>query len=75
MFLGYYAAYTLYLILDAAEHDALRPYSAVMLVFVVPITAITLLVLVVREVQLHRRGGSLLRPEPAPAPDGEAPSG
>jgi cation:H+ antiporter len=75
VFLAYYVAYTLFLFLAATEHDALRPYSLLMFVFVVPITAITLLVLVVREVQLHRRGGSLLKPEPALAPDGEAPSG
>jgi cation:H+ antiporter len=74
-FLAYYAAYTLFLLLAATEHDALRPYSVLLFVFVVPITAITLLVLALREVRLHRRGGSLLKPEPALAPDGEAPSG
>jgi cation:H+ antiporter len=75
VFLAYYAAYTLFLLLAATEHDALRPYSVLLFVFVVPITAITLLVLALREVRLHRRGGSLLKPEPALAPDGESPSG
>jgi cation:H+ antiporter len=49
VFLGYYAAYVLYLILDATQHDALPLYSTVMLLFVVPLTALTLVVLVVRE--------------------------
>lgn len=64
VFLAYYAAYTLFLFLAATEHDALRPYSVLMLAFVLPITAVTLAVLVAREVRLRRRGGSLLEPEP-----------
>ncbi len=42
LFLGYYAAYTAYLILDAQQHDALPAFSWVMEVFVLPLTAITL---------------------------------
>lgn len=45
LFLGYYAAYTAYLILGATEHAALPAFSAVMGLFVVPITAVTLAVL------------------------------
>jgi cation:H+ antiporter len=48
LFLAYYIAYTVYLILSAAEHDVLPTYSGVMLWFVIPITAVTLLVLVLR---------------------------
>jgi cation:H+ antiporter len=48
LFLGYYIAYTLYLILNATHHAALPFFDAVMLLFVLPITAITLLVLAVR---------------------------
>jgi len=44
LFLGYYAAYTAYLILAAAAHDALPQFSAVMLGFVVPLTLVTLVV-------------------------------
>jgi cation:H+ antiporter len=51
LFLGYYVAYTAYLILDAVQHDALPTFSMVMLAFVVPLTALTLVVLVVREVR------------------------
>lgn len=48
LFLAYYVAYTLYLVLDAAGHDALPAYSTVMFEFVAPLTAVTLLILVVR---------------------------
>ena len=42
MFLGYYAAYTTYLILSAQEHEALPMFSGVMLLFVLPLTGITI---------------------------------
>ena len=48
LFLGYYVAYTAYLLLDAADHDALPAFSAMMMAFVVPLTVITLLVVTVR---------------------------
>jgi cation:H+ antiporter len=48
LFLGYYAAYTLFLILDAAQHDALPLFSAVMEWFVLPLTALTLGIVVLR---------------------------
>lgn len=44
VFLFYYAAYTAYLVLAAQAHDALPAFSAVMQVFVLPLTAITLAV-------------------------------
>ena len=48
VFLGYYAAYTAYLILAAQSHAALPAYSAVMLGFVVPLTVIALVTSVLR---------------------------
>jgi len=48
LFLTYYVAYTAYLILLASRHDALVPFSAVMGWFVMPLTAITLLMLAYR---------------------------
>jgi len=42
LFLGYYTAYTLYLILAATHHDALPVFSSVMIWFVIPITVLTL---------------------------------
>jgi cation:H+ antiporter len=44
VFVGYYVAYTAYLIMASQEHDALPMFSNAMLYFVVPITVITLLV-------------------------------
>jgi len=54
VFLAYYVAYVAYLLLAAADHDALPAYSAVMLGFVVPITVLTLAVLVAYEIGLRR---------------------
>jgi cation:H+ antiporter len=45
LFLGYYVAYAVYAVLAATEHDALPAYSGVMGVFVLPISAVTLVVL------------------------------
>jgi len=53
LFLGYYVAYTLYLILDSSGHDALSTFSALMIGAVIPFTAATLLTLTVRA--LRRR--------------------
>jgi cation:H+ antiporter len=46
VFLGYYAAYTTYLLLDNTGHDALDAFNAVMLWFVIPLTMVTLCVVV-----------------------------
>jgi cation:H+ antiporter len=54
LFLAYYAGYTLYLILDAARHDALPEYSAMMGLFVIPLTVVTLAVLTVRALRMRR---------------------
>jgi len=56
VFVGYYAAYTAFLILAAQDRDALPFLSATMLWFVVPLTVITLGVGLHRE--LHRRRGA-----------------
>lgn len=54
LFVGYYVAYVTYLIMRAQEHDALAAYSSVMLTFVVPLTALTLVVLNVRRFRAGR---------------------
>jgi cation:H+ antiporter len=41
--LGYYIAYTSYLVLAAQDHDALPVFSMVMLIFVLPLTAVALI--------------------------------
>ncbi len=48
VFLAYYVAYTTWLVLAAQQHDALTTYGTVMMSFVLPITLITLVILVVR---------------------------
>jgi len=48
MFLGFYVAYTVYLILDSSQHHALEEFRAAMGFFVLPLTALTLIVMVVR---------------------------
>ncbi|HSR45051.1 MAG TPA: calcium/sodium antiporter [Acidimicrobiia bacterium] len=48
VFVGYYVAYTAYLILAATEHDALSPFSRVMLWFVIPLTIVTIVTSVVQ---------------------------
>lgn len=48
VFLAYYAAYVVWLILQAQQHAALQPYSAVMLGFVVPLTVVTLVAVMIR---------------------------
>ncbi len=48
VFFGYYLAYTAYLILDSTGHDYLPYFSAVMLWFVMPLTAITIVVVLLR---------------------------
>lgn len=47
--LGYYFAYTIYLVLQVTHHDALHGFSTVMIYFVLPLTALTLTVLVLQE--------------------------
>jgi len=49
VFLLYYVAYVTYLILAAQHHDALGKFSTAMMSFVIPITAITLAVVILRK--------------------------
>lgn len=48
MFLGYYIAYLTYLALNAVHHEALDEFSLAMVAFVIPITAVTVGILVWR---------------------------
>lgn len=54
VFLGYYAAYVAYLLMRATEHDLLPAFSSAMLLFVLPITVLTLALLTMRAVQRRR---------------------
>ncbi len=55
LFLLYYAAYTAYRILDATNNPALPVFSNVMLLFLVPLTVLTLAVTVFQEIRARRR--------------------
>lgn len=58
LFIGYYIAYTVYLTLNATSHSALPMFSNAMAWFVLPLTALTLVISLVYEfhVRLRRRG-------------------
>ncbi len=49
LFMGYYVAYTLYLVLNATQHDLLPIFNSVMLYFIIPITMVTIGVVVTQE--------------------------
>jgi cation:H+ antiporter len=55
VFLGYYIAYTVYLILSASHHDALPFFSHTMMWFVVPITVLTLIVVTIRTIRKREK--------------------
>jgi cation:H+ antiporter len=63
LFLALYGGYVLFLLLDAIEHWGLTLYSTAMLAFVLPITALTLGVLAVRELRLHQRARLAAQPD------------
>lgn len=50
LFLGYYIAYTLYLTLNATQHDLLPIFNDIMWYFIIPLTTVTIIVVVFQEV-------------------------
>jgi cation:H+ antiporter len=55
LFLGYYASYTCYLLLASSQHALLEPFSLLMLYFVMPLTVITLLIVLWRGARAQRQ--------------------
>lgn len=55
LLLGYYIAYTTYLVLAASHHDALPYFNQAMLLFVIPITCFTLALITYREYVKDRK--------------------
>ena len=51
VFMGYYVAYTTYVVLTAQQHAALPAFGTAMLSFVVPLTVVTLVVVMLRPTQ------------------------
>jgi cation:H+ antiporter len=58
VFLGYYAAYLTFLGLEAAGASAKDPFALVMVVFVIPLTVLTMVVVVAREMRGRRRSSA-----------------
>lgn len=54
MFVALYGAYLLYVVLASTQHDAATGFSTIMLWFVLPLIAITLVAFTAYEVGLHR---------------------
>jgi cation:H+ antiporter len=55
VFLGYYVAYSIYLVLDSSDHSALPIFSTAMLMFVLPITVLTIGTIVWREMSTNAK--------------------
>ncbi|MCA1773977.1 MAG: sodium:calcium antiporter, partial [Halomonas sp.] len=55
LLLGYYLAYTLYIILAASQHEALPKFSAVMLYFIIPITVIIIIIVAMRKIRSRKK--------------------
>ena len=55
VFLGYYVAYTGYLILTAAEHPNLTQYQSFLLIFIIPLTLLTIAISVYQEIRGRRK--------------------
>ncbi|NCJ08631.1 calcium/sodium antiporter [Synechococcales cyanobacterium C] len=53
LFMGYYVAYTTYLIMEAMNHEQLPLFSTILGTFVIPLTVLTLVIVTVREVRAH----------------------
>ena len=58
LFLAYYVAYVIYIVLVASQHHARAPFSAAMLWFVLPLTAVTIALLAFREWRGRARPGA-----------------
>jgi cation:H+ antiporter len=54
LFVAMYAAFTIYLILNSTQHDAANGFNSIMLWFVLPLLAATLLAVTAYEVGLYR---------------------
>ncbi|MDX1939062.1 MAG: calcium/sodium antiporter [Saprospiraceae bacterium] len=55
VFLGYYIAYTVYLVLNSTKHSALQAFETGMMWFVIPITLLTLIVITVQSINNRRK--------------------
>jgi cation:H+ antiporter len=58
LFVALYISYLLYVVLASTEHDAAAGFTTIMLWFVLPLIAITLVALTLYEIRLHKRGNN-----------------
>lgn len=56
LFIALYVTYLLFVVLAATEHDAAAGFTSVMLWFVLPLLAITLIAVTLFEIRIHRKG-------------------
>lgn len=63
LLVGLYVAYVVYLVLAASEHGALDPFSAAMLWFVLPVSAVWVSATVIQELRLRRGRRNGTEPE------------
>ena len=64
VFVAYYGAYLVFLVLDATGHRASDPFALVMVAFVIPLTVLTIVV-----VALRQRAAGRHRASPRTSPD------
>ena len=55
LFLAYYIVYLTYIILDAKEHETLLMFKKVLLLFVIPLTVVTLVIVTLRAISGDRQ--------------------
>ena len=54
--LAYYLLYTLYLVFASTSHDLLNEYSTVLVWFVMPLTALTIVITLLQDLRRRRKG-------------------
>ncbi|MCW9708965.1 calcium/sodium antiporter [Fodinibius salsisoli] len=55
LFLSYYISYTLYLVFNATQHDLLPIFNYIMLYFIIPLSVVTIIVVVFQEMYVKSK--------------------
>ena len=59
LLLGYYVAFLVYLVLNATQHEALPIFNAAMVLFILPLTALTLVVFAAQALRSSRKDATV----------------
>jgi cation:H+ antiporter len=59
LFFCYYLAYTAYLIIGSKHHDILPIFSYVMIIFVIPLTILTLIIITIRSILSNKKRATI----------------